>query len=166
MLLFEPRNMSIATSCQFCLALLFWLSGAAQADTLYKCRDASGVVLYTNQKGTAKRCSVLSTDQPVTTVPAPRQATRSATPGDFPRVNGDTQRGRDSDRRKILEQELAAEQGNLDKARKSLAEGEAQRTIDDKGNPKSPERMQGLKDGVALHERNIEALRRELANLK
>jgi len=145
---------------------LLAMSVLAQADTLYKCKDESGVVLYTNQKGSAKRCTVLSTEQPVTTIPAARQATRKATPGDFPRVNGDTQRGRDEDRRKILEQELATEQLNLTKAGKSLAEGEATRLSDEKSYLRYLDRVQGLKDNLALHERNIEALKRELANLK
>jgi hypothetical protein len=119
-------------------------------------------VLYTNQKSTARKCTVLSADQPITSVPAARQATRNATPGDFPRVDGDTQRGRDGDRRRILEQELAAERLNMDKARKSLSDGEATRQSDEK----SYQKYQGLKDDVALHERNVEALKRELASLK
>ncbi|MCX7175960.1 MAG: DUF4124 domain-containing protein [Proteobacteria bacterium] len=158
--------MDIVINFRFLLVLILGLSAFAQADTLYKCKDESGVVLYTNQKGTAKKCSVLSSDQPITTIPAARQATRNTTPGDFPRVDGDTQRGRDGDRRRILEQELAAEQLNLDKARKSLAEGEATRLGDEKSYQKYLDRVQGLKDNIALHERNIEALKRELANLK
>ena len=144
------------------LALIVPISMSARADTLYKCRDASGAVLYTNQKGSARKCTVLSADQPITSVPAPKQATRNTTPGDFPRVDGDTQRGRDGDRRKILEQELATEQLNMEKARKSLADGEAKRQSDEK----SYQKYQGIKDDVALHERNVEALKRELANLK
>lgn len=153
-------------SLRFSLALILGMSAAAQADTLYKCKDESGVVLYTNQKGTAKKCSVLSSDQPITTIPAQRQTARNATPSDFPRVDGDTQRGRDGDRRRILEQELAAEQLNLDRGRKSLAEGEATRLSDEKSYQKYLDRVQGLKDNVALHERNVEAIRRELANLR
>jgi len=162
MQLLKSRNMNLSVSMRILLAMFVSLSTCAAADTLYKCRDASGAVLYTNQKGTARKCTVLSTDQPITTIPAPKQAMRNTTPGDFPRVDGDTQRGRDSDRRKILEQELAAEQLNMDKARKSLAEGEAKRQTDEK----SYQKYQGLKDDVALHERNVEALKRELANLK
>lgn len=154
--------MNIATSIRLLMTVILGTSALAQADTLYKCRDSSGAVLYTNQKGAARKCSVLSSDQPITTIPAPRQAMRNTTPGDFPRVDGDTQRGRDGDRRKILEQELAAEQLNIDKARKSLAEGEATRP----GDEKTYQKYQGLKDDVALHERNVEALKRELANLR
>lgn len=158
--------MNVRTGFRLLLALPLGMCAFAQADTLYKCRDSSGAVLYTNQKGSARKCSVLSTDQPITTIPAPRQAARNTTPGDFPRVDGETQRGRDGDRRRILEQELAAEQVNLDKARKSMAEGEATRLNDEKSYQKYLDRVQGLKDGVALHERNVEALKRELANLK
>ena len=139
---------------------------ASQADVLYKCTDSSGVVLYTNQKTTAKKCTILSSEQPVSTFSTPKQVNRSPSPGDFPRVDGDTQRGRDSDRRKILEQEFATEQQNLDKARKALSEVETARQGDDKGYMKYADRVQGLKDSVTLHERNIEALRHELANLK
>lgn len=157
--------MKINRSCL--LALILGMSGIAEADILYKCRDDSGVVLYTNQKGSAKRCSVLSSDQPITTIPSPpRQNARSGSPGDFPRVDGETQRGRDGDRRRILEQELAAEQGNLEKARKSMAEGEGTRSSDEKNYQKYLDRIQGLKDSVALHERNVEALKRELASLR
>jgi hypothetical protein len=139
------------------------------ADTLYKCMDESGVVLYTNQKSGAKNCTVLSRELPVSTVAPPAKpatGTRTVTPGDFPRVDGDTQRGRDSDRRKILEQELSTEQQNLDKARKALAEGEASRLGDEKSYQKYLDRVDELRNGVALHERNIEALKHELANIK
>ena len=120
----------------------------AGADTLYKCMDDSG-------------------ELPVTTLAAPpKSAQRTPTPGNFPRVDGDTQRGRDNDRRKILEQEFNTEQQNLEKARKALAEGEATRLGDEKSYQKYLDRVQELREGVTLHERNVEALKRELANLK
>ncbi len=147
------------------LALLL-RGGLAHADTLYKCIDDSGVVLYTNQKGGGKNCKVLSRDLPVSTYAAPKQEQRGAAPGDFPRVNEDTQKGRDADRRKILEQELATEQQNLEQARKDLAEGEGIRLGNERNYQKYLDRVQGLKDSVALHERNVEALKREMANLK
>ncbi len=140
---------------------------SASADTLYKCTDDSGVVLYTNQKGSARNCTILSRELPITTMAAPPKASpRTPTPANFPRVDGDTQRGRDNDRRKILEQEFSTEQQNLEKARKALAEGEATRLGDEKSYQKYLERVQDLREGVALHERNLEALKRELTNLK
>ncbi len=148
------------------LALLLSVAGTANADTLYKCTDDSGVVLYTNQKGTGKNCTVLSNDQAISSVPGSRGATRNASPSDFPKVNGETQKNRDGDRRKILEQELATELQNLDKARKDLAEQESIRNGNEQNYQRVLDRLQPFKDAVALHERNIDALRRELGNLK
>lgn len=140
--------------------------GVAHADTLYKCIDSSGVVLYTNQKGSAKNCTVLSRDQPVSVYTPPKPSPRAATPGDFPRVDAETQRSRDGDRRKILEQELATEQRSLEQAQKDLSEGEQVRLGNEKNYQKYLDRVQRLKDNVALHQRNIEALRREMERLR
>lgn len=139
------------------LAMLLTAS-AAQASTLYRCTDESGIVLYTNQKTTQKRCTVLSVQVP----PAPDAGAgkpRSAstpTPGDFPRVSGTEQKARDGDRRAILDRELANEQANLDKARQASATAV---TL-------PPDRQQTLKNTIALHERNIEALKKEIGNLR
>ena len=145
----------------FLLLLLAPVAATAWADTLYKCVDDSGVVLYTNQKGGGRNCSVLSQDKTVSTIASPKP-----TPREFPRVSDDEQKGRDTDRRRILEQELASEQAKLEQSRKDLVDGEATRQGNEKNYQKYLDRVQGLKDAIALHERNLEALRRELANLK
>lgn len=145
----------------FLLLLLVPVAATAWADTLYKCVDDSGVVLYTNQKGGGRNCSVLSQDKTVSTIASPKP-----TPREFPRVSDDEQKGRDTDRRRILEQELASEQAKLEQSRKDLVDGEATRQGNEKNYQKYLDRVQGLKDAIALHERNLEALRRELANLK
>jgi len=139
--------------------LLLLLPFAATANTLYKCTDDSGVVLYTNQKTTKKSCTVLSYQAPP---PAPTGSTakpRTAatpTPTDFPRVTGSEQKARDNDRRAILDRELASELQQVDKARKALQ---------DAGN-QAPDKLQPLRDTLALHERNVESLKKEIANLR
>src|SRR5689334_10392723 len=80
------------------LAVLLLLPLGAAADTLYKCTDEGGVVLYTNQKSAAKNCTVLSREQPISTFSAPKTK-----PSDFPRVNPGEQKARDNDRRAILD---------------------------------------------------------------
>ncbi|NJD34782.1 MAG: DUF4124 domain-containing protein [Betaproteobacteria bacterium] len=144
------------------LVLPLLLPFAATANTLYKCTDGSGAVLYTNQKTAKKNCTVLSYQAPPA-VPGspdgsgarPRPAA-TPTPGDFPRVSGNDQRARDGDRRAILDKELANEQQSLEKAKKALF---------DAGN-QPPEKLQPLRDTVALHERNIGSLKKELGNLR
>lgn len=144
---------------------------SVQADTLYKCQTPDGRTTYTNQK-TGKNCEVISQDKPVSTFSAPAQKPRQATPADFPRVNGDQQKARDNDRRAILEKELANEQKNLDAARKELSEQENLVAPDERvagggiQGGKREARIQTYRDKVQLHERNLESLRKELANLK
>jgi hypothetical protein len=141
------------------LVLPLLLPLAAAANTLYKCTDQSGVTLYTNQKTAKKNCTVLSYQPPP---PAPAasgtrpRASATPTPADFPRVSGSEQKSRDGDRRAILDKELANETQNLEKAKKTLFDAGAQ----------PPDKLQPLRDSVALHERNIEALKKELGNLR
>lgn len=152
------------------LAALFGASQPAQADTLYKCQGPDGRTTYTNQK-IDKSCEIISQDKPVSTFSSP-QKQKQATPTEFPRVNSDQQKARDNDRRAILEQELANELKNLEAAKKALTEQEPlilpEERIAGGGiqQGKREARIQSYRDKVQLHERNIESIRREIANLK
>jgi len=142
----------------FLLAFLL-LPLAATANTLYKCTDDSGLVLFTNQKTKNKNCVVLSQQAPAPTTGSSSTKARASatpTPGDFPRVSGNEQKARDGDRRAILEKELANELQNADKAKKALFDAGIQ----------PAEKLQPLRDTVALHERNVESLKKELGNLR
>ena len=142
----------------FMLPLSVLLALPVAANTLYKCTDESGAVLLTNQKTTRKGCTVLSYQSPP---PPPggvvRQRPAAApTPGDFPRVSSNEQRVRDGDRRAILDRELAIELQNAEKARKALQDAANQ----------PADKLQPLRDTLALHERNVESLKKELGNLR
>ncbi|TXT29758.1 MAG: hypothetical protein FD131_2224 [Rhodocyclaceae bacterium] len=131
------------------------------AQTIYKCVDANGNTTYASAR-LDKNCKVISSGQE-NAIPAPPKA-RSAgaaanpSPAGFPRVQEDTQRARDGDRRHILEQELAGEQRNLEQARKDLSEQQVAGS--------SSDRMAPYRDRVGQHERNIQAIQKELGNLK
>jgi hypothetical protein len=146
--------------------MLFPNSGfsAPNTQTLYKCIDASGVTLYTNQKVKDKKCTAISVPVPPPpskkagsdgVSPAPTGKTKTPTPADFPRVSGTEQKGRDNDRRAILDRELATERTLLEKAKTPSAAATA-----------SPEARKAWQDSIALHERNIEALNKEIARLQ
>lgn len=133
---------------------------------IYKCVDPGGHVTYSNvvQKGCAKLDL-----EPLSTIPGPRRVApppAAPAPQAFPKVEPEAQKRRDADRRKIIEEELATEERSLDAARKELAEQEAVRLGDERNYQKYLDRVQGYKDRVELHERNVAALRRELGNLK
>ena len=130
---------------------------------IYMSVDESGRKTYTNfpKKGAKK----LNLDPP-SSMAAAKPKTQTETPSNFPRVDSETQKQRDGTRRSILEQELATEQSELDKAKKALAEGEDIRLGDEKNYQKVLDRLQPLKDNVSLHEKNIAALNKELAGIK
>ncbi|MCE9571382.1 MAG: DUF4124 domain-containing protein [Rhodocyclales bacterium] len=143
----------------FLIAIPLLLPLTGTASTLYKCTDDSGVVLFTNQKTSKKNCTVLSQQSPVAPSGGNGTKARAAatpTPGDFPRVSGNEQKARDSDRRAILDKELANELQSVEKAKKALS---------DAGN-QPVDKLQPLRDTVALHERNVESLKKELGNLR
>lgn len=164
------------------LALLPLSAGAQGA--VYKCTDAKGRVTYTNDRNLARNCKPLSGDLPVSTVPsapaeaAPPPAPRAApsSSNNFPRVTPDAQRARDEGRLEILEQELATEQSALEAARARLKAEEERDAPEDRNVrrdgrstinvEKRDERLQPLRNQVELHERNIEALQREMSRVR
>ena len=76
---------------------------------------------------------------------------------------------RDDDRKfnfdQVLNDELSAETKLLDQAKKELLAAE-QTPQGNGAGQKALERMQNLKDNVTLHQKNIDALNKELGNLR
>lgn len=152
------------------IAMASVATGAA-AD-IFKCPDANGHVTYSNVQ--SKGCTRLisgGTESPAGGKGG--KATPSApTPPNFPKVDGAKQRARDEDRRRILENEVAAEQKSLDDAKKALVEQEGLILPTERiagGGIKGgavEERLKQFRDSVALHERNLEALKKEIGNLR
>jgi len=143
----------------------------AQVTEIYKCLDGGGRPLYTSdKKDTAgKKCELVSREINVVPAqkptPVPRAAPRETAPRDaFPRESPSTQASAKERQREILEKELASEQELLAKARQELADQEATRSGDERNYARVLERLQPYKDNVDLHQKNIEALRRELGN--
>jgi len=144
------------------MLLLMALALAAQlahAD-MWKCVDQDGNTRYTNVKSDAKGCKALILD-PVNTAPATKVQQK---PANFPSVGTDTQRRRDADRRKILEQELAQEQQHLELAKEQLAEQQRTRSGSEKNFAQAEERLKPYATRVWHHESNVESLKKELAN--
>ncbi|HUP93670.1 MAG TPA: DUF4124 domain-containing protein [Burkholderiales bacterium] len=148
-------------------------SAGANHHILYECVDANGTKLFTNVPVQPKSCKVLSTgpfEPPVS--PAGGAARSSpktapiATPASFPRVDRETQLKRDSDRRRILDQELGSEQKLLEQARKELAEQESVRLGTERNYQRVLDRLEPYKKRVKLHEDNVANLKRELANVR
>jgi len=137
------------------------LPAQAQRTEIFKCVDESGRASYTNDKRetAGKTCEVVTSQ--INVAPPPRPTSK---PG-FPRESASDRVSATNRQREILEKELAAEQDDLAKARQALAEQEAVRTGEERNYARVLERLQPFKDRIETHEKNIEALRRELSSL-
>jgi len=138
------------------------IGAQAQVTEIYNCVDRDGKRLYTSDKRETNglKCKLVSRE--VNVVPAQKPASPSSFPRETPQAR-DSAKARQRD---ILEKELATEQQQLDQARKTLAEQESIRMGDEKNYARVLERLQPYKDNVDLHQKNVEALRRELSNIR
>jgi len=102
--------------------------------------------------------------------PAVRQPARAvkavSTPSNFPRVDGNTQKARDTDRMQILVDELKDEEGKLANLRQAFNNGQPARRGDETNEDTYRERVANLRDDLNRTEKNIEALKREIGKLK
>ena len=124
--------------------------------SMYRCATRSGAYSYFNVPGASGGGgSSRKTDKPV------------AAPTGFPRVDPDTQRGRDDLRRKVLTDELAAEEKYMAEARTAFDNGAPAPLPEEKADAeKYRQRISRLREAVRLHERNIEALKKELGAVR
>ena len=147
------------------------LDARAQATEIYKCTDASGRPLYTSDKRdmAGKKCELVSRQVNVMPSQGATQSSRGGRGGEgpaaFPRESSDQRASAKDRQREILQKELATEQEALSRARQELAQAESTRSGDERNYAKVLERLQPLKDSVETHEKNIQALQRELGNL-
>ena len=164
------------------IALVFGaaLSSAARAQgEVFRCTDEEGRHTFTDDNGRReliRKKSVASCERlagPIASVPAyrPPASARAAVPGDlkasptnFPRVDEPTQRARDTDRRRILEDELKLEESRLAQLRGEYNNGQPALLADEsRGSQRLLERTQRLLEQIQRVENNVASLRRELA---
>ena len=144
------------------------LTAPAWADT-FKCMDANGRATYTNMKEETKgkNCTVVMREiSVVPAVPAARAAKATPSPAGFPKVDPATQKTRDDSRRRILEEELGGEEKALAQAKAELTEQEGIRSGDERNYQRVLDRLQKYKDEVERHQKNVEALKKELGDAK
>ena len=144
----------------WCVPLALAVPAAAE---ICKYVDREGNMHYTNvapEKGWKK----LSCGVGGSTAPGEKGAKSAPAPAGFPKVDTGTQKGRDDLRRKVLTEELATEEKLLAEARVAYAAGAPPALPEEREIPqKYAERLAKLRQGVVLHEKNIEALKKELA---
>lgn len=134
----------------------------AQTETIWSCKDSAGRTSVTNLKEdtAGKDCRIVQ-QQRVTVVPA----AKNKSPAGFPKESASDRVASKAKQRDTLEQELTQEESMLADAKKKLSEQEAIRNGDEKNYARVLDRLKPYQDTVEVHQKNVEALKRELSNL-
>jgi len=134
----------------------------AISEGLFKCTTPNGGDAFFNVPG------VVGTPPPSSSATAARKPSdKSTTPTGFPRVDAETQKGRDDLRKKVLSDELAAEEKSLSDARMAYENGAPAPLPEEKNDAeKYRQRIGRLRQAVQLHERNVDALKKEIGNAR
>jgi hypothetical protein len=161
------------------LSTLSIATGAHAQSVVYRCVDKEGRVLYTDTN--AGNCKVVDSiisgaisAPPASSRPpasgmrqgSARPAAPAASPANFPRVDNATQRARDDDRREILNEELRAEEKKLADLKRDFNNGEPERQGNEKNYAKYQERVAQMREDIGRAEKNIDAIRREIGNIR
>jgi hypothetical protein len=150
---------------------------AAAASQVYRCPGPP--VLYTDaispKEAIEKGCRTIE-GTPITIIQAPRPRPAVAPAGGSgaapaPRAAGDgkvdpaAQRQRDSEARRILQDELKKEEEKLALMQKDYNNGEPERRGDERNYQRYIERVAEMKAAITRKEADISALKREIAKL-
>ena len=153
------------------------LAGPARAQTVvYRCPGGPGQpVLYTDslslQDARDKGCRTIegapltvvqSRARPAAAAASPASAGSAGARASDARVDPAQQRARDSDRRRILEDELRMEEGRLAALRVEFNNGEPERRGDERNFQRYLDRVAEMKAAILRKENDIAAIRREL----
>lgn len=149
-----------------CLGL--WvLAVPVSAQGVFVCVQPNGTREYRNN-GDTRGCRRLDMDT-ISTIPAPpanQQPNTAAIDPSFPRIDSQIQKRRDQDRLQILMEEVRTEESRLSELRREYQNGEPERLGSERNYAKYQERVAQMKDDILRTEKNIEALKREIGNLK
>jgi hypothetical protein len=165
------KSPALARRC-CALAAVAGFAAAPAAAEICKYQDPDGNIHYSNvapEKGWKRLSCTLSDDgsPPRPGGSAATAARKSPTPPGFPKVDGETQKVRDDMRKKVLAEELASEQKLLAEARAAYADGAPPALAEEKADAERYRaRIARLRQTVNLHEKNVEALKKELTLVK
>lgn len=138
---------------------------AAGDKQVYRCPGNLYTDSLSAKEAAAKGCKTLE-GAPITVLQAPPRASKEGKSGNKEaKVDPNDQRSRDSDARRILEDELRKEQDALAALKKEYNNGEPERQGDERNYQKYLDRVAEMKAALARKEADVEALKRELAKL-
>ena len=168
MILLRTPSRVLVAAALACAATVAIAAETADPNVTYKCPGnlyQNGLSAKEAEKLGCHRIegapvTVIQTTRPRGGGPVPATAGASSA-----RVDPTAQRARDSDARRILENELKTEEDRLAALRKDYNNGQPERQGDEKNYQKYVDRVGEMNAAIARKEADIAALRRELAKL-
>ncbi len=154
----------------FCILLgaffaLSCYSTFAESGDIYQCTDANGKTEFRNT-GDIKGCKKLSVEPVVIPKLAPNAKANPAAGQNFPKVDSTTQKNRDNDRKRILEEELKAQQTKLADLKKTYNNGEPERQGDERNFQKYLDRVQKMKEDIGRSESDVQSIKSEIDKIQ
>ena len=131
---------------------------------LYKCQTGSGMSYFSGPPSAPT--STVTKKAPSTPAATGAPVARGAAPASFPRVDSATQRERDDVRKRVLTEELATEVRMLVESEVAMRNGAQPLPDESLTSPKYLDRQARLRTTVDNHNRNIQALNKELERLR
>ena len=155
----------VVSTVRFLVATLAVGSVYAADGVTYKCPGHVYSNTISAKEAKDKGCTVLD-NAPVTVIqgPKPRAPVAASGPAGS-KVDPADQRARDSDARRILEDELRTEEQRLAALQKDYNNGEPERQGNERNYQKYLDRVTEMKAAIARKESDIAAIRRELGKL-
>ena len=156
------------SSIVFTLLLSASIASPAFAQGVFLCTQPNGTREYRNT-GDTRGCRKLELEA-ISTIPSTSssssQAKLDASGSPFPKIESQVQKRRDQDRMQILLDEVRTEEGKLAELKKEFQNGEPERQGGERNYAKYQDRVAMMKEEMQRTEKNIEALRREISQLK
>jgi hypothetical protein len=156
------------SSIVFAPVLAVSIASSVLAQGVYLCSQPNGTREYRNT-GDTRGCRKLELEA-ISTVPSTStsssQAKLDASGATFPKIESQVQKRRDQDRMQILLDEVRTEEGKLAELKKEFQNGEPERQGGERNYAKYQDRVAMMKEEMQRTEKNIEALRREISQLK
>jgi len=156
------------SSIVFALVLAASIDSTALAQGVYLCTQPNGTREYRNT-GDTRGCRKLELEA-ISTIPSTSssspQAKLDSSGLAFPKIESQVQKRRDQDRMQILLEEVRTEEGKLAELKKEFQNGEPERQGGERNYAKYQDRVAMMKEEMQRTEKNIEALRREISQLK
>jgi hypothetical protein len=149
-----------------CAGSAFAQASAAEGSVTYRCPGNDYKNTISAKEADKLGCKKLE-GAPISVIQTskPRGAGPSASGSPTARIDPAAQRARDSDARRILEQELKTEEDNLAALKKDFNNGQPERQGDEKNYQRYLDRVAELSAAIARKEADVAALKREIQKL-